>query len=447
MDLLAGEADALAAELEEERFRNVAGMEPDPALARLFVARSRAAHRDTAAALRASGNERLASFVGALRAERAQSEHEERWRAEEARAVGTGPRGAEPLASLEIAALRERDPERRAAFARAAADALATAASRREEAVEVRARARAEVGLAPDWKMVVEGDEVLAATEDGFRDVSAFLLRREPGERAGADPSRADLLRALALPRRDGLFRAGMLPVALKLTLDGLGVGGRVRIDDAERKAKWPGAHAVGARVSFRPRGGAGDWQDLAAAAGRALAAAARPPHARDDAFCAAVGWLLGSLLLEPRWLADRADVERRHARDVVRDLALRRLFALRADAAALRVASEVERGLSGAAWRMAHAEAMRGATGVVWEGVRACRDGEAARLAASLRGAAMGERLRLEMRERLDEDWWRNPRTAGHLAVALAAGAPAEAAEPPPAVLAASALARALER
>ena len=77
MDQLAREADALSGELDEERFRNVAGMEPEPALVRLFTARSRAAHRDTARTVREAGNEPLARFVGTLRAERAQAEHEE----------------------------------------------------------------------------------------------------------------------------------------------------------------------------------------------------------------------------------------------------------------------------------------------------------------------------------------------------------------------------------
>jgi hypothetical protein len=150
-------------------------------------------------------------------------------------------------------------------------------------------------------------------------------------------------------------------------------------------------------------------------------------------------------LPLEPRWLAERADVDRRHARDVVRDLSLLRLLQLRADAAALRVAAEVERGLSGEAWREAHRGALAAATGATWEGVRAARDADADRLAARVRGADAGERLRLAMRERFDDDWWRNPRTAAHLAGVLAAGTLPEA-EPAPGGLSARALVSRLE-
>jgi hypothetical protein len=156
---------------------------------------------------------------------------------------------------------------------------------------------------------------------------------------------------------------------------------------------------------------------------GRALASASAPATRRDADLGEALAWALGSLALDGRWLAARADVERRHAADVVRDLGLRRLLALRADAAAVRVAAEAARGLSGQAFREAHRAALHGATSAAWEGVRAARDGDADRLASRLRGAEAGESLRRALVERFDEDWWRNPRTAGHLASLLAAG------------------------
>jgi hypothetical protein len=435
MDLLGAEVDRLATALDEERFRHVAGLEREPALAPLFAASSHAAHRETVKALRERGEEPLAERVAVLRAERAQAEAEEAWRAAEAAASARGPDGTAPLAALEAALVRERDRERRLGLARAAAEALAPVASLRERAVEARARARAEVGLAPDWQLVVEGDQALAASDDAFRDVLAFAARRELGlaPQAAGELTRADLLHLVEAPRYDGLFRPGMLPVTLKLTLEPLALDlGGVRIDDAARAGKWPGAHAFGARVSFRPRGGAGDWHDLLAAVARAVAAAALSPRRADPALGAALSWVLGGLLLEPRWLHDRVDVDRRQAPDVVRALALRRLLALRADAAALRVATEVERGLSGAAWREAHREALTAATGAAWDVGRASRDGDAGRLGAALSGAAAGEALRRALVERYDEDWWRNPRSAAHLAGLLAAGRLPETAEPP---------------
>lgn len=423
---IAREVDALAGALEAERFRHVAGMEPVPVLAPLFLGGARAAHRETVAQLREAGEPELADRVASLRAERVQAGDEEAWRAAESRATGAGPDGAVGLVDAELAAAREREPEQRAAFAGAAAEACEAAAPHREKAVEVRARARAEVGLAPDWGAVVEADAVLAASDDAWHDVLAWTARRELGMQPApkGDLSRADLLRALSLRRWAGTFRGGMLAMDLRWSFEQLGLDlGRVRIDAEARPAKWPGAHVFGERVSLRAMGGARDYLDLFDAAGRALAAAHHPPHRRDAAFGHALGWLLSSLLLEPRFLLERCGLDRRDAPDLLRALRLRRLFALRARAAAHRIAAEAERGTSGAAWREGYRDAMTSALGATWEGVRAARDADCAAHRAALAGAGLGEALRLAIVERFDEDWWRNPRTTGHLASLLAAG------------------------
>ena len=426
LETIPGEVDALVRELDLERARTVAGVELEPTLAHIFASRSRAAHRATAAALREAGRAALAERVAALRAERAGAEHEEAWRAAEARASARGPDGPASLADLELALQREPDRERRVGLARAAAEALGPAAAAREAMLEERARAAAEVGLAPDWRAVVDGDQLLATSDDAYRDVLAFRSRRDLSidPAPGGDLARADLLHLLALIPWDGLFRRGALKAAVRATATALRLDlDRLQVDEGERPAQWPGVHVTGARLSFRPRGGAGDWQDLLEGLGPALAAAHAAPHRREPALGAALGWLLGSLLLEPRWLLDHAGAERRHAPDLRRELALRRLFALRARAAAFRVASEVQRGLAGAAWRTTYRDALTAAAGAAWDGVRAARDGDAPAHAAALSGAGAGEWLRVEVRERYDEDWWRNPRTSEFLAGILAAG------------------------
>ena len=391
---MAGEVDALVAALDEERFRHVAGLEAEPALARLFVARSRAAHRETVAALRDSGDPALAERVAALRAERAQAEEEEGWRAAEARAAALGPDGRG-------AARRPRGRGSSASAIRSGGARSPRRPRRRSRRRRARARRRSRSARAPGprWGSRRTGARSSSATPRSPPPTTpgatscSFTVRRELGAVPAEGLSRADLLHALALARWDGLFRAGMLPVAAKLTLERLGLDlGRVRIDDAERPAKWPGAHVVGARISFRARGGgARTGRTSSPRWGAPSPRAPRRRRARDPDLGEALGWLLGTLLVEPRWLAERADVERRHAKDVVRDLALRRLLALRADGAALRVAAEVERGLSGAAWREAHRAALHAATSASWEGVRAARDGDADRLAARVRGAEDG--------------------------------------------------------
>ncbi|HEU4384986.1 MAG TPA: hypothetical protein VFR85_16000 [Anaeromyxobacteraceae bacterium] len=438
------EVDALLRELAEERFRIAAGLDAEPSLASVYAAHGAAAHKETVARLRAAGDPELAGRVGALRAERAGAEDEEAWRAAEASALAHGPDGPVPLAAAEAAVPAERDRERRLAFGRAAASAIAAASSAGEAAAERRARARAEVGLVPDWEAVVGADEVLDASEDGYRDVLTWLARRElelsPAPRGDLD--RSDLLHLLALRRRDGLFPPGMLAVVLRQVAEGLGLDlGRVRVEEGARPAQWPGAHAFEARVAFRRRGGAADWMDLLRAAGEALAAAACAPGSRQPAFAAALGSLLCGLLLEPAFLSRHLGVERGQAGDLARALALGRLFALRARAAALRVAAEVERGSSADAWRRAHREALSAAALAAWPDGLAARDGWAERHRLALEGAAWGEVLRTRLVEAHDEDFWRNPRAAATLAGWLAAGRAGPEEERPPFASAARAL------
>jgi hypothetical protein len=435
-ELVRAEVDALSRALEEERWRHVAGLEPRPSLVPLFRARSSAAHRDTAARLAAAGDAALARAVARLRAERAAAEEEEAWRAAEAAASGLGPDGPVSIAAASLALRGERDRARRARLGAAVAEAFGAAAPAREAWAERRASGRAEVALLPDWEVVVEADALLAASDDAYADVLGWLARRELGlaPRPRGDLDRADLLHLLALSRWDGLFPAGMLALALRDTLAPLKLDlARIRIDEAARPAQWPGAHAVGARVSFRRQGGAADWLDLLDAAGRALAAAhGPPPHARDPAFAHALGALLAGLVLDRRWAERRLGVDRKAAPDLSRALALRQLLGLRLRAAALRVAAEVERGTSGAAWHDAHRDALSLAALAAWPRGLAARDADGDAHAAALRGAALAARLRGALVERCDDDWWRNPRAAEVLAGMLAAGAAGPAAPLP---------------
>ncbi len=441
--------DALAGSLEEERARHEAGLEPAPALQRLFPPHGAAAHPEMVKRLRAGGDEAMARRVASRRAEWHAAEREEDWRAAEAAAVVEGPDGTLTLADAEQALPREPDRARRLSLASAVAGALEPPARHREAAAEVRARARAESGLAPDWAAVVEGDQLLAATDDAWRDLLTFVAHRDVGlaPSPGGDLRRADLLHLLAFPALAGLFRPTALAAAVRGAAADLGLDlGALRIDEPGRATAWPGARSHGRRVLFRAAGGLSDWPALLEALGRALAAAPHPPHDRDAVLGPALGALLAGLCLEPAWLSARLELSRAQGPDVLRALGLRRLLHLRCAGAALRVATEVERGLSGQAWREAHREGLSAALHATWDEVRASRDADAAPLIATVRGFAEGERLRRALRERFDEDWWRNPRTREHLAGLLAAGRLPEA-EPAGALAAGEGLSRLLER
>jgi hypothetical protein len=437
------EVDALVRGLSEERFRHVAGVAPSPGLSAAFSAHGLAAHRDTVAMLREGGEGDLAARVAGLAAERASAAEEESWRAADATATGNGPDGPVGLSDAALALLHERDRDRRRALGRAVSGAALASAPAREAAAEARAAARASLGLTPAWEEVVQADEVLATSEGAYREVLAWFARHEGLELPPrGDLDRTELLHLLAFRDHDGLFRPGPLSQVVLDGFDGLGVDvRRVRLDGSARSAKWPGAHAFEGRVSLRRQGGLADWIDLPDAAGRAAAAATSRPSTRDPALPATVGALGSWLLLEPRFLESATGLDRKRSRDVVRRLALRLLFQLRARSAALRVAVEVERGTGGRAWHEAHREALSRAALAGWPEGFAPRDADAGAHRAALAGAAWAAAIRHDLRERFDEDYWRNPRTGEALAGRLAAGSPGPEKERPPLARAAEAL------
>jgi len=437
------EVDALCRALSEERFRHVAGITARPELSAAFEAHPLAAHRDTVAMLREEGERELAARVAGLVAERAAVGSEEAWRAADAAAVGNGPDGSVGLSEAALALLHDRDRGRRAALGRAVAEGANGSSAPREAAAESRAAARASLGLVPSWEDVVQADEVLAVSDAAYRDLLAWFAGREglvlPPQGA---LDRAELLHLLAFRDQDGRFRPATLSQVVLDGFDGLGIDiRRVRLDGGSRAAKWPGAHVFEGRLSLRRQGGLTDWLDLPDAAGRSAVGATSRPSTRDPALPATVGALGSGLLLEPRFLSAAIDVDRKDARDVARRLALRLLFRLRVRAAALRVATEVERGTGGRAWREAHREALSRAALADWPDGLASRDDDAGALRSALAGAAWAVAIRHDLRERFDEDYWRNPRTGEALAGRLAAGSAGPEAERPPLARAAEAL------
>jgi len=73
VELLGLEVDALAGELDEERYRHVAGLELTPSLQAIFGRHPRAASRDSVRELEARQERELAAKVAGLFVERAQA--------------------------------------------------------------------------------------------------------------------------------------------------------------------------------------------------------------------------------------------------------------------------------------------------------------------------------------------------------------------------------------
>ena len=423
------EVDALVAGLSEERFRHVAGLAPAPRLPAVFSAHGLAAHRDTVVMLREAGERELAARVAGLVAERMAAAEEEAWRAADAAATGDGPDGQVGLSDAALSSLHERDRDRRRALGRAVAGAALASSAPREAAAETRASARAGLGLTPAWEDVVQADEVLAASEGAYQEVLAWFARQQGLElppRGGPRPapgsctcSPSGTTTASSAPRRSPRWCS-------TASTGSASTCGSVRLDGAARAAKWPGAHAFEGRVSLRRQGGLADWLDLPDAAGRAAAAATSRPSTRDPALPATVGALGAWLLLEPRFL-ESATGPGPQARARRRSAGWRSASSssFAPAPAALRVAVEVERGTGGRAWHEAHREALSRADAGRLAGRARGPGRRRGALRESLAGAAWAAAIRHDLRERFDEDYWRNPRTGEALAGRLAAGSP----------------------
>jgi hypothetical protein len=289
--------------------------------------------------------------------------------------------------------------------------------------------ARAAAAPVAEQDPVTEACETfLRETDLLARDLGGWLLERHTGARAaprGAE--RHDLLHFLHAPRFAGAFPRGEMLRTVRrwaemLRLD-LTAGGTISLEEEERPLQPAGSRAVAVdpphevRVVLRPAEGPRALAGLLAAVGRAQLRAGPPPDAPpedlwlgDAGLAPACGALLEGFLLDGEWLRRCARVDL--PRDDERALALASLFDARLAAArALGSLEALREGLgTGAAqgYRELH--------------VRASLTEIPAALAlreldpwlepwAELRGRALAAHLREFLRERFDEDFWRNPR------------------------------------
>jgi hypothetical protein len=293
----------------------------------------------------------------------------------------------------------------------------------------------------PPADPLTEACEGFLRTTDGVaKDLGAWTLRRH----SGAGPSRwdaslHDVLHLVFAPHFASAFPRGeMLRTCRRwaemFRLD-LSSGGAVRLDDDDRPAKPRGARAVAVDppdaiwIALLPEEGPGALAGLLAAIGAALLRAGPPGNAPpedlwlgDLGLEPACGALLASLVLDPSWIrrCARADL----SRDDERSVAVAHLFEARIFAA--RSLASLEAHASGLGVR---AEALardlfeRACGAALPEGL-ALRDLDPWLLPfAELRGRSFAASARGFLREKYDEDWWRNPRAAAALQGLFARG------------------------
>ena len=320
-------------------------------------------------------------------------------------------------AVLEVALQRERDTVEEVGFG-GYTDARAVLGG-----YDVRALAR-------------DGERLLAETEDVYRELLAWYLPRLADGVTPAEASWADVSRLHRAAPYDEWFASGGALAAVRVRLGAMGLdlsaGGRLRIEHVAGGPAATRTHVVRVpghivlTVAATP--GRHGYARLLREFGRALHRAYTAPDLPfafrwlgDRSVTLAYGALLRGLMRTPDWLARVHGLQGDRQRDYVRLEALIELFALRQHAA--RLGYEIERFDSGAGADR-FVERLTAATGLethpathLW----VVRPGFA--VARTLRAAQLGERLHTYLRERFDEDWYRNPRTGPALEQWLARG------------------------
>ncbi|HEY3450122.1 MAG TPA: hypothetical protein VGK67_27460 [Myxococcales bacterium] len=283
--------------------------------------------------------------------------------------------------------------------------------------------------------LALEAEKTLKETEDAWRDLFEFGLRRMVGLvslRPRGDAAEHDLVRFARLEPLDDLFRAGRLLSTAQGALEAMGLSadasGRISVDADDPGGRPAGAATLAIDVPgeiaivLGRLGGAHDYSQLFHALGRAhfFAMVSRehsPEVRRAGDGAGSFGALFDQLLVDTAFLQRTLDADPKEAVEAARLNAIERLARLRHLCASLvyqrtlyaEGANEELRGL----YRELHGKAL----GVDWPLERWLHDVEPrVGCAARLRAFALAEVTRRALLEEADEDWWRNPRTGAFL-------------------------------
>jgi hypothetical protein len=279
--------------------------------------------------------------------------------------------------------------------------------------------------------LLKECEEVLRATEDAYRDVLGYALRKlDPELRPGpsGNARRHDLLRVATAPWLAEPFRIDDLVPSITRCVEELGfhpsANGRIKLDAEDRPGKSPHGFVSDVKVPddvrlvVRPGRGLEDYFSLLRGYGRALHLAhlsrAAPVEVRflaDPSLGEAWSLLFGHFLIDERWHRRFMRLPQPLARDSARLSAFNELVRLRQGCA--RLPWELELYARGPSKDRADdfEEHQSGALFVaVPKGLYLC-DVEPHLLGMRyLRARALEPRLQALMQEKFDEDFWRNP-------------------------------------
>ncbi|MDY7229262.1 peptidase M3 [Hyalangium rubrum] len=296
---------------------------------------------------------------------------------------------------------------------------------------------REDVSGIPVGKLLEAAQETLRRTEDAYRDVLGYVLRKvEPTLRSlpGGEARRHDLQHALQAPWMDGFFRREDLMPAVTRWLNEWNLppaaGGRIRIDDEARtgKARRPFVAAVRVpnevRLVLHPEAGLNALGDLLHEFGHAQHLAhvsdTAPLELRrlgDASVTEAYAALTERLLLSPEWLQRYLRLPSTAAKDTVRLAAFQALTVMRRHCAKL--SYELSLFTRGPSEERAeeYAAGQRHALFVEPHPGFFLFDVDPQLYSARyLRAWALETRLTARLMERFNEDFWRNPSASAWL-------------------------------
>ena len=322
----------------------------------------------------------------------------------------------------------QRDREKRGALEDALAAALQPADATRSAAFEAAQAAQAEAGLSPPTQAASWAGTILDGTDALAVDLGGWLLERETGAKAGS-AARHDVLRLLHAPRCASAFPAGEMERTVRRWLEMLRLDlASVKVDADDRPLKWPGATAepldppYEAGLTFLPAEGPRALGALLEGIGAALLHLGPPSNAPpedlwlgDPAVRFACAALLEGLVRDREWLRRCAKVEL--PRDDERAIAIAAVFDARIDASRTLASLQAHESGLGSKTATLHRDLYARATGAeLPKGLALCDLDPWLDAFAAMQGRALAARMRSSLRERFDEDWWRNPRSAGAL-------------------------------
>lgn len=316
--------------------------------------------------------------------------------------------------------------ERQAAWARRVEAAMHLAEELKASSYPALREELTGVAIAP---LVVSAEKALKATQDPWRDLLGYALRRLD-ENIKERGHLHDAKRAAQAPWMMELFRREDLFPAVTRWLTDLGLdpngGGRLSFDAEDREGKRTGAFVAELRVPDElrlvalPRPGFEGYAEVLRAFGRGLHHANTSRTAPllerrlgDAAVPRAIAALFENVLLDEQWHKRYLKVPTAQAREAARLFAFRQMLRFRRKAALLPYALELYRRGPNVAMAEEYQSRMQATLSVAVPRERFLYDVRPMLLMVSvLRSWALEAVLLTRARERFNEDWWRNPAT-----------------------------------